>query len=343
MRTRQVDDKLRGAQAPRRDGRLLARGADHHPQHHRVARHRDRRLRLEGGRRGGDGGAGLRRDARHVRAAGAAPRHGQPRRLAADGPAVRRRDRAALRERDHAEDAAADGLPHGQHHRPDPAGAEDRGHGARPGRAGDGRRRARLRPPRLHDSRPRLRLLRRLPPQVARRPSAPASSTCGATASRSCGRSTATAGVADDDIREAEPHRHASGAHRPRHQERHRLPREHRHRAQGGAAALPAELLDEPGARPAAASCSTRPPIRARSCAIANVGVARHEAGGPGRRRCSSSTGSGRSRSTPRACTACASRRTSSPRPPSSTRSCGRSRSWPPRRHTWRAPRRKSA
>ncbi len=43
----------------------------------------------------------------------------------------RRRDRAGLRQRDHAEDAAADGVPHDQHHRPDPAGAEDRRHGAR--------------------------------------------------------------------------------------------------------------------------------------------------------------------------------------------------------------------
>ena len=41
----------RGARQARRDGRLLAGGALHHAQHHRVDRHRRQRLRLEAGRR----------------------------------------------------------------------------------------------------------------------------------------------------------------------------------------------------------------------------------------------------------------------------------------------------
>ena len=75
-------------------------------------------------------------------------------RLAADGPAVRRRDRAAVRERHHAEDQAADDLPHGEHHRAAPARGPGRGHGAPPRRAGDGGRRPQLRPARVRDPGP---------------------------------------------------------------------------------------------------------------------------------------------------------------------------------------------
>ena len=122
MRTRQPDDKLR-VRTRLATMAGVARGAHHHAQHHRVARHGDQRLRLEAGRRSRDGRAGLRRHARHVQAPGAPPRHRESRRFAAARPAVGRRDRAALRERHHAEDAAPDGRPHGEHHRPHPAGA----------------------------------------------------------------------------------------------------------------------------------------------------------------------------------------------------------------------------
>ena len=60
--------------------------------------------------------------------------------------------------------------------------------------------------------------------------------------------------LADDRRRrhhEAEPHRDASGAHRSRHRSSDRVPRDDRHPSQGGAAPLPAELLDEQGARAA--------------------------------------------------------------------------------------------
>ena len=62
-----------------------------------------------------------------------ARRHGivNKRRQRADRSEVRRRDRPALRQRHHAAHAAADGVAHGQHHRADPAGAQDRRHGAR--------------------------------------------------------------------------------------------------------------------------------------------------------------------------------------------------------------------
>jgi selenocysteine lyase/cysteine desulfurase len=46
--------------------------------------------------------------------------------LAAARPAHGRRDRRPLRGGDHGQDAAPDGLPHGEHHGPDPAGAQDR-------------------------------------------------------------------------------------------------------------------------------------------------------------------------------------------------------------------------
>ena len=72
-----------------------------------------------------------------------------------------------------------------------------------------------------------------------------------------------------------------------------------RHPAEGGAAALPAALLDDQGARDAEhrAQYAEDP---ARSCAIANVGVKGIDAGGRSRRRCSTSTRSGRWRSTGR-------------------------------------------
>ena len=74
----------------RRARRMPARRADHHPQYDRVARHGHQRIRLEAGRRSGHGEPGLRRDARHVQAAGAALWHAEPIRRHSDGPEVGR-------------------------------------------------------------------------------------------------------------------------------------------------------------------------------------------------------------------------------------------------------------
>ena len=89
MRTRQVDEKLKVRRRLAAMAGCSPDELDHHPQHHRVAGHRDRRLRLEAGRRSGDGRAGLRCNARHVRPPGPAPRCRQPARVPASRSAVR--------------------------------------------------------------------------------------------------------------------------------------------------------------------------------------------------------------------------------------------------------------
>ena len=93
LRTTQVPDKAAVRDKLAALARLRAGRALHHPQHHRVDRHRRHRLRLEARRRSRHGRAGLRPHARAVPAHGASLRHGQQARERASGSAHRRRDR----------------------------------------------------------------------------------------------------------------------------------------------------------------------------------------------------------------------------------------------------------
>ena len=133
LRTRQVPDKAAVARQARGDGRLLAGGALHHAQHHRVARHRHQRLRLEAGRRSrrwpSRTTATCSRSSGSMRAATAMVNQGRLSCRSIRRPTTR--SSSVYAKRHHAAHAADDGAAHGQHHRTHSAGAEDRGHGAR--------------------------------------------------------------------------------------------------------------------------------------------------------------------------------------------------------------------
>ena len=115
--------------------------------------------------------------------------------------------------------------------------------------------------------------------------------------------------------------RHAPGGQSQRDRRGADLPRGHRHRAQGGAAALPARPLGEAPGRTIRRSASTPTCDPAQSCAIGTVQII----GAPTAKVVRTAVGASGASSPRRSCTrntkACASRRTSTRRSTRSTRS----------------------
>ena len=146
--------------------------------------------------------------------------------------------------RDRAEDEGPPLLPHHQPDRTDLPGEEDLRRGAREGREDDRGRRARVRalPVQGRGSRLRLSTARACTSGCSRR-SGRASSTCGARTSSRCGALTADRREPEQGHPQVRGDRHAPGREPQRDRRGAQLPRRHRHRAEVGAPALPAQPL----------------------------------------------------------------------------------------------------
>ena len=140
-------------------------------------------------------------------------------------------------------------LAHGEHHRADPPGAQDRRHGARARRRRDRGRGALVRARGVQGAGPRRRLPWRQPAQVAvhaARRGHPA---------RQEGQDPRRVAALRRDERARRRHpevradRHAPVVDGARHRRRHPLSQHDRQRAEGSAAPLPAAVLDRQGAR----------------------------------------------------------------------------------------------